>query len=97
MNPSKWRASAVPPFRPSKKLLDVAAYGTAWAKAAIGGPHLMLTQFIAAVPAKELRKPLLSLDARSDDIMRALDMLLIKFWAEQAFRAGCVPVGRRST
>ena len=44
-----------------------------------GQPHLMLTQFIAAVPAKELRKPVLSLDARSDDIMRALDMLLIGF------------------
>ena len=37
-----------------------------------GQPHLMLTQFIATVPAKELRKPVLSLDARSDDIMRAL-------------------------
>ena len=44
-----------------------------------GQPHLMLTQFIAAVPAKELRKPVLSLGAHSDDIMRALDMLLIGF------------------
>ncbi len=44
-----------------------------------GHPHLMLTQFIAAVPAKDLRKPVLSLDARSDDIMRALDMLLTGF------------------
>lgn len=44
-----------------------------------GQPHLMLTQFIATVPAKELRKPVLSLDARSDDIMRTLDMLLIGF------------------
>jgi toxin CcdB len=44
-----------------------------------GQPHLMLTQFIAAVPAKELHKPVLSLDAQSDDIMRALDMLLIGF------------------
>ena len=44
-----------------------------------GQPYLMLTQFIAAVPAKELRTPVLSLDARSDDIMRALDMLLIGF------------------
>ena len=44
-----------------------------------GQRHLMLTQFIAAVPAKQLRNPVLSLDARSDDIMRALDMLLIGF------------------
>jgi toxin CcdB len=44
-----------------------------------GQPYVMLTQFIAAVPAKELRKPLLSLEPRSDDIMRALDMLLIGF------------------
>ena len=44
-----------------------------------GQSHLMLTQFIAAIPAKELLKPVLSLDARSDDIMRALDMLLIGF------------------
>ena len=44
-----------------------------------GQPHLMLTQFIAAVPAKDLRKPRLSLSARSDDIARALDLLLIGF------------------
>ncbi len=44
-----------------------------------GQPHLMLTQFIAAVPAKELRTPVLSLNARSDDIMRALDTLLVGF------------------
>lgn len=44
-----------------------------------GHPHLMLTQFIAAVPANELRAPVLSLDTHSDDIMRALDMLLIGF------------------
>ena len=44
-----------------------------------GQPHLMLTQFIAAVPTKELRTAVLSLDTRSDDIMRALDMLLIGF------------------
>jgi toxin CcdB len=44
-----------------------------------GRSHLMLTQFIAAVPAKELGEPVLSLEAHSDDIMRALDMLLIGF------------------
>jgi hypothetical protein len=36
----------------------------------------MLTQFIAAVPAHRLSEPVLSLEARSDDIMRALDLLL---------------------
>jgi toxin CcdB len=46
----------------------------------IGGHlHVMLTQFISSVPAKELGEPLLALDARSDDIMRALDMLLVGF------------------
>lgn len=44
-----------------------------------GQPHLMLTQFIAAVPAKELKQPVTSLDACSDDILRALDMLLTGF------------------
>ena len=44
-----------------------------------GQPHLMLTQFIAAVSASELRKPAACLDAQSDDIMRALDMLLVGF------------------
>ena len=44
-----------------------------------GRPHLMLTQFIAAVPARELGPPVLSLAACSDDIMRALDMLLVGF------------------
>lgn len=37
----------------------------------------MLTQFIAAVPVKDLQKPRLSLNAQSDDISRALDLLLI--------------------
>ena len=44
-----------------------------------GQPHLMLTQFIAAVPARELRLPVLSLEPHSDDIMRALDILLSGF------------------
>lgn len=44
-----------------------------------GQLHLMLTQFIAAVPAKELRKPVLSLDVHRDDITRALDILLVGF------------------
>jgi toxin CcdB len=44
-----------------------------------GQPHLMLTQFIAAVPKRELLKPRLSLRERSDEIARALDLLLIGF------------------
>ncbi len=39
----------------------------------------MLTQFIAAVPARELRAPIISLAARGDDIMRALDTLFVSF------------------
>ncbi len=44
-----------------------------------GEPYVMLTQFIAAVPARELRAPIVSLAARGDDIMRALDTLLVGF------------------
>ena len=44
-----------------------------------GEPYVMLTQFIAAVPARELRAPVVSLAARGDDIMRALDTLLVGF------------------
>ena len=42
-------------------------------------PHVMLTQFLTAIPAKELRRRVSSLDAYQDDIMRALDVLLIGF------------------
>lgn len=41
-----------------------------------GKSHLMLTQFIAAVPEKELKQAVASLKAHSDDITRALDILL---------------------
>ena len=44
-----------------------------------GQRHLMLTQFITAVPAKELRRRVSSLDAHHEDIMRALDVLLNGF------------------
>ena len=40
--------------------------------------YLMRTQFIAAVSTKELRKSVLSLEERSDDITRALDRLLVE-------------------
>lgn len=44
-----------------------------------GEPYVMLTQFIAAIPAQELRAPVVSLAARGDDIMRTLDTLLVGF------------------
>jgi hypothetical protein len=44
-----------------------------------GQPHPVRPQFLAAVPAKELRQPGLPLDTQSDGIMRALDRLLIGF------------------
>ena len=39
----------------------------------------MLTQFIAAVPARALRAPIVSFRAREDDVMRALGTLLVGF------------------
>ncbi|MCB8883452.1 CcdB family protein [Acidisoma cellulosilytica] len=44
-----------------------------------GRPYRMMTQFLASVPLRDLGKPVLSLIARSDDISRALDLLLIGF------------------
>ncbi len=44
-----------------------------------GEPHVMLTQAIAAVQARELNDRHLSLDAHHDAITRALDILLIGY------------------
>lgn len=44
-----------------------------------GKPHVMLTQAIASIPAKELRHAIMSLDMRHDQITRALDILLLGF------------------
>lgn len=44
-----------------------------------GVPHVMLTQFIATVPEKELKQAVASLKGNSDDITRALDTLLTGF------------------
>lgn len=44
-----------------------------------GEPHVMLTQAIASIPAKELRRAVASLDGRHDEITRALDILLLGF------------------
>ena len=44
-----------------------------------GQSYLMLTQSIGTVLARELQTPLLSLDNRSADILRALDLLLVGY------------------
>ncbi|HET8995154.1 MAG TPA: CcdB family protein [Acetobacteraceae bacterium] len=44
-----------------------------------GTPHVLLTQAIAAVPAKELKRAVASLDGQHDQIIRALDVLLLGF------------------
>ena len=44
-----------------------------------GQAYLVLTQSIAAVATKELRKSVLSLEEPSDDITRALDMPLVGY------------------
>lgn len=44
-----------------------------------GGPHVMLTQAIASVPAREMGRPVMSLGAHRDDVLRALDILLSGF------------------
>jgi len=41
-----------------------------------GAAHVMLTQYIAAVPLGILKSPVANLSARSDVITSALDMLL---------------------
>jgi toxin CcdB len=42
-----------------------------------GEPHVMLTQPIASIPAKELRRAVASLDGRQGEITRALNILLL--------------------
>lgn len=44
-----------------------------------GKSHLMLTQFMAAVPCTLLRNPITSLAAQDSLIMAALDMVLVGF------------------
>lgn len=62
------RAVAPPPIRDLNPLFDID-----------GEPHLMLTQAMAAIPAKELRRPVASLAGRHDEITRALDILLVGY------------------
>lgn len=44
-----------------------------------GEPHLLFPQYLAAVPRRELRRPVANLAPHRDDITRALDLLLAGF------------------
>jgi toxin CcdB len=44
-----------------------------------GEPHVMVTQPIASIPAKELRGTVASLGRHHDEVTRALDILLLGF------------------
>ncbi|MBB2169033.1 plasmid maintenance protein CcdB [Gluconacetobacter aggeris] len=44
-----------------------------------GLPWVMMTQYLAAVPDRELKKVVASLAIHQDDITRALDLLLTGF------------------
>ena len=60
------QAKAPPPIKDLNPVFDIA-----------GAAYVMVTQALAAVPSKELRKAELSLDAHHDEILRALDILLV--------------------
>ncbi len=42
-------------------------------------PHVMLTQAIATIPVRELKRRITSLVSRQDEITRALDILLLGY------------------
>lgn len=44
-----------------------------------GDAHVMVTQFLSAVPVQPLRAPVSNLGERADEITRALDMLFQGF------------------
>lgn len=56
---------------PAKRLNPVFEIGTE--------PHVMVTQFMAAIPRALLRNPVTTLDDRDSEIMAALDMVLTGF------------------
>lgn len=62
------QAVAPPPIRDLNPVFDID-----------GEPHLMLTQAMAAIPARELRRPVMSLASRHDEVTRALDILLVGY------------------
>jgi len=59
-------AAAPPPIRDLNPVLDID-----------GAPHVLLTQAIASIPVRELRRPLTSLRPQRDAITRALDILFL--------------------
>lgn len=67
----------VPLFRvadapiPAKQLNPVFEIGT--------DPHVMVTQFMAAIPRALLRNPVTTLDDHDAEIMAALDLVLVGF------------------
>ena len=44
-----------------------------------GRPHVLVTQAIASIPGRELKRVVTSLAAQHDSIVRALDILLIGY------------------
>lgn len=44
-----------------------------------GQRHVMVTQAIATVPHRELKRPVASLEAHHDSVLRALDILLLGY------------------
>ncbi|WP_237215192.1 CcdB family protein [Falsiroseomonas oryziterrae] len=43
------------------------------------GPHLLFPQYLAAVPKRELGRPVANLEAHRDAVTKALDLLLTGF------------------
>lgn len=61
-------ATASPPLRELNPVFDIE-----------GTPHVLLTQAIASVPARDLRRPVASLARERDVITRALDILFLGY------------------
>jgi toxin CcdB len=59
---------APPPIRELNPIYEIA-----------GARHVLVTQAIASVPGRELRRPVASLAIHHDSIVRALDLLLIGY------------------
>jgi len=44
-----------------------------------GKRHVLVTQALSAIPARELKRVIMSLDAHHDAVTRALDLLFVGF------------------
>lgn len=62
------QAAAPPPIRDLNPVFDID-----------DEPHVLLTQAIASIPARELRRAVTSLEREHDKVTRALDILLVGF------------------